>query len=72
MIIEHAKTYARHRRSEDHQDLEVVPDKNLEIENSHAKEAHARGDQNQKSSFLMPQYLACPFRTQIFSSSSQL
>jgi hypothetical protein len=47
IVIEDAKTNARHRCAEDHQDIEVVPGKNLQIKNSHAKEAHARRDQNQ-------------------------
>jgi hypothetical protein len=47
IVIEDAKTNARHRCAEDHQDIEVVPGKNLQIKNSHAKEAHARGYQNQ-------------------------
>jgi len=48
LIIEDAKTNARYRSAEDHQDLEVVPGKNLQIENPQAKEAHARSDQNKE------------------------
>ena len=48
LIIEDAKTNARYRCAEDHQDLEVVPSKNLQIENPQAKEAHARSDQNKE------------------------